>query len=167
MRSVWANAHQGPRVKNTYSHCMTGYMGAISSLSINETLAKQNGSIQGSNFTSPLEKWQRLGDGYRVEARFVLWQQDDVLQVPASGLFRVNGGWAVFGDDAGRARCRLIDVGQCNGLVAGVVAGLEEGELIINHPSDAIAEGSRFKKIIKILYQFYCVKIPLRKVFYC
>ncbi|HEX5636801.1 MAG TPA: HlyD family efflux transporter periplasmic adaptor subunit, partial [Gammaproteobacteria bacterium] len=41
-----------------------------------------------SDFTSPAELWQRLGDGYRVEARFILWHEDNVLQVPASSLFR-------------------------------------------------------------------------------
>ena len=28
-----------------------------------------------ADFTSPKELWQRLGDGYRVEARFVVWQE--------------------------------------------------------------------------------------------
>ena len=49
-----------------------------------------------SDFTSPPEKWQRVGDGYRVEARFILWHQDDVLQVPASSLFRYQAGLGGF-----------------------------------------------------------------------
>ena len=61
-----------------------------------------------ADFTSPADVWRRLGDGYRVEARFVLWQQDGVLQVPASSLFRVGEGWAVFVIESGRARERLI-----------------------------------------------------------
>jgi len=95
------------------------------------------------DFTSPYEKWQRLGDGYRVEARFVLWQQDDVLQVPASSLFRYQDGWAVFVVDDGRAARRQLDVGQRNGLTAQVLDGLKPGEQVINHPSDEVENGRR------------------------
>ena len=43
-----------------------------------------------SDFTSPAEQWQRLGDGYRVEARFILWDEENVLQVPTSSLFPLS-----------------------------------------------------------------------------
>ena len=99
-----------------------------------------------SNFISPLEQWQRLGDGYRVEARFILWQQDDVLQVPASSLFRVNGGWAVFVFDHGRAQRRQVEIGQRNGLIVQILSGLDDNEAVINHPSDAIADGVRVRE---------------------
>ena len=58
-----------------------------------------------ADFVSPKEDWQRLGDGYRVEARFVIWEDEDVLQVPASSLFRVNGGWALFVVENGPRYC--------------------------------------------------------------
>jgi HlyD family secretion protein len=41
-----------------------------------------------ADITSPRELWQQLGDGYRVEAHFILWDEDAVLQLPASALFR-------------------------------------------------------------------------------
>jgi HlyD family secretion protein len=96
-----------------------------------------------SDFSSPREQWQRLGDGYRVEARFVLWHEEDVLQVPDSSLFRHDGGWAVFVIDDGRARRRPVSVGQRNGLVAQVLDGLEAGERVINHPGDDVEDGRR------------------------
>ncbi|MCP4391719.1 MAG: efflux RND transporter periplasmic adaptor subunit [Gammaproteobacteria bacterium] len=99
-----------------------------------------------SDFTSPGVQWQRLGDGYRVEARFILWQQADVLQVPASSLFRYQQGWAVFVIDGNRANRRQIKLGQRNGLIAQIVAGLEAGEMVINHPSDAVEDGKRVKQ---------------------
>ena len=49
-----------------------------------------------SDFTSPRETWHRLGDGYRVEARFVIWHESGVLQVPASSLFRYQDGLNCF-----------------------------------------------------------------------
>jgi len=97
------------------------------------------------DFTSPQEKWQRLGDGYRVEARFVLWQEDNVLQVPASSLFRYRDGWAVFVIENGRAKRRGIKIGQRNGLAAQIMEGLQPGETVINHPGDEVENGLRVK----------------------
>ena len=97
------------------------------------------------DITSDSQQWQSLGDGYRVEANFILWQQDDVLQVPNSSLFRVGEGWALYVIDDGNARQRLVNLGQRNGLYAQVVAGVEEGEHVIQHPDNALEEGSRVK----------------------
>ncbi len=97
------------------------------------------------DITSPTELWQRLGDGYRVEARFILWQQDDVLQIPVSALFHYNDAWAVFVMQGGKAQRRLIKTGQRNGLVAQVLESLTEGEPVITHPDDEIEDGVRVR----------------------
>lgn len=94
------------------------------------------------DFTSPQEQWERLGDGYRVEASFVLWEGDAVLQVPASALFRYGDGWAVFVLDGNRARRREVRLGHRSDLSAEITAGLQEGERVIIHPDDSIADGS-------------------------
>ncbi len=96
-----------------------------------------------SDFTSPISMWQRLGDGYRVEASFIVWQQDNVLQVPTSSLFRHQNGWALFVLENGFAKRREIRIGQRNGLMAQVLEGLEENEKVINHPSDEVDDGIR------------------------
>jgi HlyD family secretion protein len=96
-----------------------------------------------SDFVSPQEQWQRLGDGYRVEARFILWQSDDVLQVPASSLFRHGDGWALFVIDDGRAVRRSVEVGQRNGLSAQILDGVGEADEVILHPSDKVDDGVR------------------------
>ena len=97
------------------------------------------------DFTSPKELWQRLGDGYRVDAQFMLWHEDNVLQVPASSVFRHNDGWAVFVMENKRARLRNVKIGQRNGLVAQIVEGLEEQQQVINHPSDQVEDGVKVK----------------------
>jgi HlyD family secretion protein len=99
-----------------------------------------------SDFTSLREDWQRLGDGYRVEARFILWQQDEVLQVPSSSLFRYRDGWALFAVENGRAVRRIVEVGQRNGRVAQILDGLAEGDEVINHPNDDVADNKRVKR---------------------
>ena len=98
-----------------------------------------------SDFTSPTEEWQRLGDGYRVEARFIIWDEEDVLQVPASSLFRYREGWAVFVVEKNRARRRTVEVGQRNGLVAQITAGVDESDSVINHPSSEVEDNVRIQ----------------------
>jgi HlyD family secretion protein len=98
-----------------------------------------------SDFISKAEQWQRMGDGYRVEARFILWHKDNVLQVPASSLFRYHNGWAVFVIEGKRAKRREVKVGQRNGLIAQILEGLEEGETVTNHPSDDVEDGVRIE----------------------
>jgi HlyD family secretion protein len=98
-----------------------------------------------ADFTSPPEAWQRLGDGYRVEAAFVVWERADALTVPANAVFRRDAGWAVFAVENGRARERPVAVGPGNGLLTEITDGLEEGATVIVHPGDAIADGVRVR----------------------
>jgi HlyD family secretion protein len=98
------------------------------------------------DFTSPPALWQRLADGYRVEASFVIWSSPDALQIPTDALFRHQDGWAVFVMDQGHARLRPIQVGQRNGLHAQVLSGLKAGDKVISRPSDEIKDGNRVKE---------------------
>ncbi len=91
--------------------------------------------------TSNVDQWQRLGDGYRVEARFILWDEDDVLQLPASSVFRYRDGWAVFVINGGRAQRRPVTIGQRNGLSVQILAGVDSGDRVLDHPSDEVDEG--------------------------
>jgi HlyD family secretion protein len=97
-----------------------------------------------ADIISAHEEWTRLGDGYRLEASFLIWQEDDVLQVPASALFRYGQNkWAVFVVERGSARRRIVEVGRNNGLVSQVIKGLEQGEFVITHPDDTIEDGTK------------------------
>ncbi|MGD2118120.1 MAG: HlyD family efflux transporter periplasmic adaptor subunit [Chromatiales bacterium] len=98
-----------------------------------------------SDFSSEPQLWQSLGDGYRVEARFILWHEDKVLQVPASSLFRYNSGWALFVAENHRAQRRMVKIGQRNGLFAQILEGVDEGDTVINHPSDEVEDGRSIK----------------------
>ena len=97
------------------------------------------------DLTSPPEKWQRLGDGYRIEAAFILWEGSNILQIPASALFRHAGEWTVFVIAEGRAERRKVIVGRRNGLRAQIISGLTEGEQVILHPDENIEPGIRVK----------------------
>ncbi len=97
------------------------------------------------DITDPQEIWQRLGHGYQVDARVVLWESDSVKKVPLTALFRDGDTWSVFVEQQGRARLQHIDIGQRNGLEAEILEGLSEDSQIILHPSDQIVDGVRIK----------------------
>lgn len=98
-----------------------------------------------ADITSLPESWQRLGEGYSVEARFIIWEGKDVLQIPASALFHKGESWAVFIAKNGRAQQREVKVGHRTGLTAEILSGLAEGEDVIAHPDDSIKEGTRIR----------------------
>lgn len=87
----------------------------------------------------------RLGDRYRIEARVVLWESERVLGVPPSALFRDGDAWSVFVVEDGRARRRQVTVGHESATVSEILAGLKEGDLVIRHPTDRVADGVRVR----------------------
>jgi HlyD family secretion protein len=97
------------------------------------------------DITSPFEMWKRLGDGYRLDATFIVWESANVLQVPASALFRKGDGWALFAVENGRAKTTQVDVGRRNGIAAEIVNGIGEGDPVITHPDDRLKEGVRLR----------------------
>lgn len=94
---------------------------------------------------TPRERWTHLGDGYRVEVEFVLWQGERVLQVPSSALFRHEGGWAVFIEEGSRAHRVAVEIGARGGLATEVKGGLRAGQRVVSHPDDRIAENVRIR----------------------
>ena len=105
------------------------------------------------DFEDPRDAWQGLGDGFRVEVRIVVWEQDDVLIVPTSSLFRhgpegrpEEDGWAVFAVEEGAAALHEVEIGMRNSLAAQVLGGLGEGAQVIVHPSDSIADGVKVEQ---------------------
>jgi HlyD family secretion protein len=94
-------------------------------------------------FTAPRQEWAALGDGFRVEARLVLWEGADVLKVPQGAAFRHGDGWAVFRVDSGRARLTPIRVGHRGETEIEVLDGIEPGAEVAVHPGDRVREGVR------------------------
>ncbi len=97
------------------------------------------------DFVSESQQWSRLGHGYQVDLRIVLWEGADLVKVPLTALFRDNGKWALFVDNDGAAERRFVEVGRRSGLEAEIVAGLDAGERIIVHPGDQVADGVRIQ----------------------
>lgn len=94
---------------------------------------------------TPRNERSSLGAEFRVEARFVLWEGDDVLQLPTSALVRNDEGWQVFVVEDGRARPRDVSIGRRSGLRTQVLDGLTAGEAVIDYPGDRISAGVRVR----------------------
>jgi HlyD family secretion protein len=89
----------------------------------------------------PPQARARLGHGFRVLGRMVVYEAEDVPLVPTGALFREGGEWAVFVSEGGTARRRTIARGPSDGRWAEVRGGLEPGEEVIVHPGERVAEG--------------------------
>lgn len=98
------------------------------------------------DITSPPDQWAKLGDRYRVDTTFILWQQHDVLQIPENALFRSGDGWAVFvANNNNRAELRPVVPGKRNGLRAQILSGLDAGERVITHPDEQLENGRKIR----------------------
>jgi HlyD family secretion protein len=98
-----------------------------------------------ADMVSGPEDYRGLGPGYRVLARFVIWEDPDALQVPTAALFRQGEGWAVFLADEDRVALRPVEVGREAGLWTQVLGGLAEGEVVIVHPGNDVEDGARIR----------------------
>ncbi len=95
------------------------------------------------DFVSSNQNRTRLGHGYQVDVSVIIWEQNDILTVPLTALFRDHQHWAVFVMQDGRASLQQVELGQRNGVVAEVVSGLIAGQQIVLHPSNRIVDGVR------------------------
>ena len=91
----------------------------------------------------PRDKWLALGDGYRVEARVVIWEGKDVLSVPASSVFRRGDAQTVIAIQEDRAHLVPVEVGRRNADRVQIIRGLSEGAEVVLYPSEHLDEGKR------------------------
>lgn len=82
-----------------------------------------------------------LGDGFRVFVRLLLWQEEAVLQLPQSALFRHGEGWAVFRVRDNRAELVPVEIGRQVEDSAELLSGLDEGDSLVVFPSSALEDG--------------------------
>lgn len=91
------------------------------------------------------EPESRLGDNYRIQAKIILWQGEGVLQVPVSSIFRGDQGWNVFVIRNGKAVRQPITIGKRGTYYAEVLDGLEEGDVVVIHPTNDLEDNMRVK----------------------
>lgn len=99
------------------------------------------------DLVSPRAEWQALGDGYRVDARIVVFSAEDALTVPVGSIFRDGRGWAVFVVRDGVARKQGIEVLRRSSTEALVANGLSAGERVVLYPADRVRDGTKVRLI--------------------
>lgn len=97
------------------------------------------------DISAPQEAWQSLGDGYRVDAHFILWRQEGVLVVPASAVFEEHGQATVFVITDDVVSRRAISTGRSDGFLVQVLEGIAEGEQVVRHPDNGLSDGARVR----------------------
>jgi len=95
------------------------------------------------DFTSPREQWSTVGDGFKVDARIVVYENDDAIKVPTSALFRNGNEWAAYVVTNRRAQLRKIRIGRRSSTDSEVLAGVHAGDQVVVYPSDAVQDGVR------------------------
>ena len=94
-----------------------------------------------ADFDNLSEGGGAISDGYRIEARIVVWETDEAVTVSSGALFRSGDDWAVFKVVDGKAFLQIVEVGNRNGEVAEVLSGLSENDLVVLHPGDQVENG--------------------------
>jgi HlyD family secretion protein len=88
-----------------------------------------------------------LGDGYRVDARIVVFSVDEAVTVPVGAIFRDGSGWAVFVVRDSIARKQPIEVPRRSSTEALVMNGLTPGERVILYPAERVRDGTKVRLI--------------------
>jgi HlyD family secretion protein len=95
------------------------------------------------DFVDPQEASHRLGDGFALEARIVVWEARDAVKVPIDTLLRHGADWFVYKVVQSRAVEQQVRIGRMNDREAAIDEGLAAGDLVIVHPAERITNGAR------------------------
>ena len=93
--------------------------------------------------TEPSEHWPELADNFRVEARIVLWEAEQVLKAPHGAVFRHGDGWAAYRIEGDRVFLTPVRIGHRGDTDVEVLSGLSEGTAVAVHPGDRVKDGMR------------------------
>jgi HlyD family secretion protein len=101
------------------------------------------------DIVSSPDKWARLGDGYRVDARIVVLARAAAIVVPIAALFRDGNDWAIFAVVDGVVAKRKVKLGARNSSEAWIEDGVQPGDRVVVYPSDSVEDGKRVRVIRK------------------
>jgi HlyD family secretion protein len=98
-------------------------------------------------FSGARQEWAALGDGFRIEARFVLWQGEDVVKIPQGAAFRRGDGWAAFRVISGEARLTPVGIGHRGETEVEILSGVDPGAVVVVHPGDRVKDGATVEAV--------------------
>jgi HlyD family secretion protein len=95
------------------------------------------------DFEDDREAWRAMGEGFRVEVRIAIWEEEDVRRVPVPALFKVGDQWAVFVAQNGRAHRTIVEIGERTDNEAEVRNGLRAGQQVVLNPPETLTDNAR------------------------
>ncbi|MHC4938845.1 MAG: efflux RND transporter periplasmic adaptor subunit [Planctomycetota bacterium] len=87
------------------------------------------------------------GDQYRVQVRVILEARSEVVIAPEGALFRAGGEWQVYRVEKNVARLRTVETGLRDGRHREIRGGVREGDVLVLHPDETIADGVRVEPL--------------------
>ncbi|HZP19311.1 MAG TPA: HlyD family efflux transporter periplasmic adaptor subunit [Bauldia sp.] len=93
------------------------------------------------DLADPFDAWRRLGHEFRVMAHLVVWRGGSVVRLPLGALYRQGADWYVYRVADGKAVATKVNIGHRNIAYAEVITGIGEGDTVVLHPSDRVADG--------------------------
>lgn len=88
---------------------------------------------------------QDMGEGYKLDAKIILFEEMDSLIIPSAALVRDKEGWMVFADIKNKARKRKVTISHQSGGKVKILKGLEENEEVLLYPSEDMKDGMKIK----------------------
>ena len=88
---------------------------------------------------------EALKPGYDMEIKLITNESKDTLIIPENSVFKLDGKTFVFVEVNGRAELREVTTGLKSGRQIEILAGLSEGELVIESPDPKLEEGAKIK----------------------
>lgn len=86
-----------------------------------------------------------LRPGYDMDLKIITDRKENILLIPDSAVFEINGEDHVFVNQTGKAALRKIRKGISQRDQVEVLEGLQEGEEVILSPNDKIKEGIKIQ----------------------
>ena len=91
-----------------------------------------------------------LKNGYEVQGTFQLYRQEQILAVPNSALYQVDGVWYVFTLQHGRAVQTPVEIGYQAAVVTEIRSGLQQGDVVIQNASmEGLQDGVKVKECLE------------------
>lgn len=86
----------------------------------------------------------KLFPGMSVFAQVVLAERTEVVTIPRGACINREGQWVVFVAEGGRARRRVVEIGQKDNTQLEITKGLKQGDRIVSNPGSMV-DGTRIR----------------------
>ncbi len=89
----------------------------------------------------PKELSSNLKLGYELDVKIFDKRAKDVIYIPESAVFEIEGNKYVFVAEGGKANLRKVEIGIEGDEVLHITSGLNEGERVVISPSENLEDG--------------------------